>query len=77
LKEAKTTRSRAQSRLDFSAEDYQTLLCKIATLQDEKINLQNQLSMLEQSSAAMADDLLKKSSLIQFYCMDNKAGIEA
>jgi len=50
-------------------------LCKIAALQDEKINLQNQLQMLEQSSAAMADDLLKKSSLIQFYCMDSKAGI--
>jgi hypothetical protein len=30
--------------------------------------------MLEHSSAAMADDLLRKSKLIQHYCMDGKPG---
>ena len=30
--------------------------------------------MLEHSSGAMADDLLSKSKLIQYYCMEGKTG---
>ncbi len=36
---------------------------------------EEKIHMLEHSAAAMADELLRKSALIQFYCMDGrKAG---
>ena len=52
--------------------DYEVLLDKISTLQEEKWSMQQKLQMLEHSSAAMADDLMKKSNLITFYCMEGK-----
>ena len=52
--------------------DYDVLLDKISNLQEEKWSMQQKLQMLEHSSAAMADDLMKKSNLITFYCMEGK-----
>ncbi len=42
--------------------------------QEENVLMQQRLQMLEHSSAAMADDLLNKSKLIQHYCMEGKSG---
>jgi len=52
--------------------DYSTLLEKISSLQEEKWSAEQKLQMLEHSATAMADDLVKKSNLIQFYCMEGK-----
>lgn len=52
--------------------DNQALLGKISKLQNEReVNLEK-ISMLEHSSSAMADDLVKKSAIIQFYAMAEK-----
>ena len=53
-----------------SKEDYGILLNKIASMQEEKWTMEQKLSMLEASSAAMADDLVLKSDIILHYCMD-------
>lgn len=45
---------------------------RITWLTDEKSLLEQRLQMLENSAAAMADDLVKKSNIIQFYCMEGK-----
>ena len=54
-----------------SKEDYGILLNKIASMQEEKWTMEQKLSMLEASSAAMADDLVLKSDIILHYCMDS------
>ena len=56
--------------------DYSTLLEKISSLQEEKWSAEQKLQMLEHSATAMADDLMKKSNLIQFYCMEGKQGMD-
>ena len=56
--------------------DYSTLLEKISSLQEEKWSAEQKLQMLEHSATAMADDLVKKSNLIQFYCMEGKQGMD-
>jgi len=48
------------------------LLEKITALQQDKWKLEENLSMLEQSGAAMADEIVRKNNLIQFYCMDSR-----
>ena len=53
-----------------SKEDYSILLNKIASIQEEKWTIEQKLSMLEASSSAMADDLVRKSDIILHYCMD-------
>ena len=41
-----------------------------------KWSTEQKLQMLEHSATAMADDLVKKSNLIQFYCMEGKQGMD-
>ena len=53
--------------------DYGALLDKISQLQEEKVLTSEKLQMLENSASAMADDLVRKSNIIQFYCMDGKS----
>ena len=53
-----------------SKEDYSILLNKIASMQEEKWAMEQKLSMLEASSSAMAEDLMKKSDIILHYCME-------
>ena len=56
---------------DFvSKEDYGILLNKIASMQEEKWAMEQKLNMLETSSSAMADDLVRKSDIILHYCME-------
>ena len=52
--------------------DFGAMVEKLSGLEEEKWSLQQKVEMLEISAAAMADDLVKKSNLIQFYCMEGK-----
>ena len=54
--------------------DFGAMVDKLSGLEEEKWSLQQKVQMLEISAAAMADDLVKKSNIIQFYCMEGKQG---
>lgn len=49
-----------------------SLVNRVTELQQQKWQLEERITHLESSSAAMADDLLKKSAIIQHYCMELK-----
>jgi len=51
-------------------QENEALMTRVAKLQEEKSNLEEQLAMLEQSGAGMAEEIVAKSKLIQQYCMD-------
>lgn len=50
------------------------LLERVAVLQEEKWTLEEKINHLEMSNAAMAEDLMKKTSIIQYYCMEGRGG---
>ena len=55
--------------------DNSVLLNKISSLQEERMMFVEKINLLEHSSSGMADELLKKSALINYYCMQGgKAG---
>lgn len=56
--------------------DVQIYLDKIGTLQAERLVMEEKLHMLEASASAMADDLVRKSSLIHHYCMEGRTSGE-
>ncbi|XP_045128923.1 GRIP1-associated protein 1-like isoform X2 [Portunus trituberculatus] len=53
-------------------EETVSLVNRVTELQQHKWQLEERITHLESSSAAMADDLLKKSAIIQHFCMDHK-----
>lgn len=58
---------------DLEQENYR-LLSRITALQQEKWVLEEKINHLEQGSAAMAEDLMHKTALIQYYCIEGKSG---
>ena len=58
---------------DLEQENYQ-LLNRITELQKEKWVLEEKINHLEQGCSAMAEDLMHKTELIQFYCMERRPG---
>jgi hypothetical protein len=54
--------------------DNQALMERVAGLQQEKWNVEEKHVMLEQSGAAMADELVIKSELVKQYCMTGQQG---
>ena len=56
--------------------ELQSLLDKIASLQEDNWKLQTQVDHLENAAAAQAEDIIQKSAIIQNYFMENKAGME-
>ena len=56
----------------MSSDDQLLLLDKINSLQEGRLTLEEKVHMLEHSAAAMADELLKKSAIIQYYCMEER-----
>ena len=56
----------------MSSDDQVLLLDKINSLQEGRLTLEEKVHMLEHSAAAMADELLKKSAIIQYYCMEER-----
>ncbi|TRY70001.1 hypothetical protein TCAL_07335 [Tigriopus californicus] len=55
--------------------DAQIYLDKIGMLQAERLIMEEKLHMLEASASAMADDLVRKSSLIHHYCMEGRTSV--
>lgn len=51
------------------------LLDKVATLQQEKWYLEEKVHHLESTGSALAEDVVQKSTIIQNYFMEHKAGI--
>jgi len=51
-------------------QENEVLMARLAIAQEQKWTLEERLSMLETSSSAMADDLVRKTALIQHYCME-------
>ena len=47
------------------------LLTRVARLQEEKWVLEEKVTMLEQSGAQMAEQIVAKSKLIQQYCIES------
>lgn len=48
------------------------LVSRLAALQEEKWILEEKINHLEVSNSSMADDLVNKTAIIQYYCMDSK-----
>ncbi len=46
------------------------LLEKISSLQEDRLVMEEKIHMLENSAAAMAEELLRKTTLINYYCME-------
>ncbi|XP_068213036.1 GRIP1-associated protein 1-like isoform X2 [Palaemon carinicauda] len=55
-------------------EETASLVNRVTDLQQQKWQLEERITHLESSSAAMAEDILKKSAIIQHYCMDRGSG---
>ncbi|KAG0721517.1 GRIP1-associated protein 1 [Chionoecetes opilio] len=53
-------------------EETVSLVNRLTEVQQNKWQLEERITHLESSAAAMADDLLKKSAIIQHFCMDHK-----
>lgn len=54
-------------------EETVSLVNRLTELQQHKWQLEERITHLESSSAAMADDLLKKAAIIQHFCMEQKS----
>ncbi len=53
-----------------------SILEKVASLQEDRLVMEEKIRMLENSAAGMADELLKKTTLINYYCMEGgKSGM--
>ncbi|CAN7989180.1 unnamed protein product [Ixodes hexagonus] len=48
------------------------LVGRLAALQEEKWVLEEKINHLEVSNSSMADDLVSKTAIIQYYCMESK-----
>ena len=59
---------------DLEQENYR-LLSRITVLQQEKWVMEEKISHLEQGSAAMAEDLMSKTALIQYYFTEGRSGM--
>jgi len=49
----------------------EALVSRVAKLQEEKWQMEERLTMLEQSGAEMAQEIVSKTKIIQQYCMDS------
>lgn len=58
------------SSVSIQQQENEVLMARLAIAQEQKWTLEERLSMLENSSSAMADDLVRKTALIQHYCME-------
>lgn len=53
------------------------LLAKVTYLQQKNWTLEEKVNHLEMSNEALVDDLLKKTAIIQYYCMEGRAGVHS
>ncbi|XP_060083093.1 GRIP1-associated protein 1-like [Ylistrum balloti] len=64
---------RLQSPLGDLEQEHNDLVSRLAELQQEKWNMEEKVSHLEMSTAAMAEDLISKTKIIEHYVMDSRA----
>ncbi|XP_059158587.1 GRIP1-associated protein 1-like [Physella acuta] len=55
-------------------DEYNDLLKRVAALQQEKWALEEKVNHLETSNSCMAEDILKKTSIIEHYVMESRTG---
>ncbi|KAL5014592.1 hypothetical protein ScPMuIL_008862 [Solemya velum] len=60
---------------DDMEQEHNSLLNRIAQLQQEKWNLEEKVSHLEDGTSAMAEDLLQKTAIIEHYVMDSRTDV--
>ncbi|XP_023336663.1 GRIP1-associated protein 1-like [Eurytemora carolleeae] len=65
---------RMQGREGGETDETDVLLERVASLQQTIWGMEEKLNMLEQSGAAMAEEIFRKNNLIQFYCMEAGRG---
>lgn len=53
------------------------LLAKVTYLQQKNWTLEEKVNHLEMSNEALVDDLLKKTAIIQYYCMEGRADVHS
>lgn len=58
----------------ISKQESRDLLNRIATLQQEKWSLEEQVRLLEESAGGMAEELIDKTKLIQQYVQHTRTG---
>ncbi|XP_022797500.1 GRIP1-associated protein 1-like [Stylophora pistillata] len=66
--------SPAASRISMLNDDTTDLIERLADAQQEKWLLEEKVRHLEENGAALAEDLLRKSAIIQAYAMETKIG---
>ncbi|XP_033745670.1 GRIP1-associated protein 1-like [Pecten maximus] len=66
------TPDRLQSPLGEFEQEHNDLVSRLAELQQEKWNMEEKVSHLEMSTAAMAEDLIAKTKIIEHYVMDSR-----
>ncbi|KAM4663874.1 GRIP1-associated protein 1 isoform 1-T1 [Discoglossus pictus] len=69
--------SHLQRPAELSDEEVSELFQRLAEIQQEKWLLEEKVKHLEVSSASMADDLCRKSAIIETYVMDSRIDISA
>ncbi|XP_053329070.1 GRIP1-associated protein 1 isoform X2 [Spea bombifrons] len=69
--------SQAQRPADLSDEEVTDLFQRLAEIQQEKWLLEEKVKHLEVSSASMAEDLCRKSAIIETYVMDSRIDVSA
>ncbi|KAM4020387.1 GRIP1-associated protein 1 isoform 2-T2 [Anomaloglossus baeobatrachus] len=69
--------SQPQRPAELSDEEVSDLFQRLAEIQQEKWLLEEKVKHLEVSSASMAEDLCRKSSIIEAYVMDSRIDVSA
>ncbi|XP_029466328.1 GRIP1-associated protein 1 isoform X2 [Rhinatrema bivittatum] len=69
--------SQPQRPADLSDEEISDLFQRLAEIQQEKWMLEEKVKHLEVSSASMAEDLCRKSVIIETYVMDSRIDVSA
>ncbi|CAM5072581.1 unnamed protein product, partial [Natator depressus] len=67
----------SQRPADLSDEEISELFQRLAEMQQEKWMLEEKVKHLEVSSASMAEDLCRKSAIIETYVMDSRIDVSA
>ncbi|XP_056396867.1 GRIP1-associated protein 1 isoform X1 [Hyla sarda] len=69
--------SQPQRPAELSDEEMSDLFLRLAEIQQEKWLLEEKVKHLEVSSASMAEDLCRKSAIIEAYVMDSRIDVSA
>uniref|UniRef100_A0A8C1Q0G1 GRIP1 associated protein 1 n=1 Tax=Cyprinus carpio TaxID=7962 RepID=A0A8C1Q0G1_CYPCA len=72
-----TSSPQSQRPADLSDDEVSELFQRLAEVQQEKWMLEEKVKHLEVSCSSMADDICKKSAIIETYVMDSRRGVVA